>query len=343
MPAEIARPRRLRAAARIRQPAALGEDAADDPPPRRGQEPRDRLELSVRLAPPGLRQAAQQAMGVRVAGIGEQRIRRPLLDQHAGIEHADALAHPPDDAEIVADQQQRGRELAPQRRDQVEHLGLHRRVEPGRRLVEHEERGLLGQRHADQDTLLLAARELVRIARHHAPGRRDPHPPEHRRRPRLRRRARNPQHLPRLRHLPPDRERRVERARRILEHHRNMRRAEPPERPRVEPGDILARDADAPGGDPPRPRQNAERGQRQRRFPAARFAHQPIGPTGGKRKTHPAQHALIAPARPIGNLQPLHRKRRAHAAIAPCSPSASRLTPTTSEAVAAASNATVHQ
>ena len=54
--------------------------------------------------------------------------------------------------------------------DQVEHLGLDRRVEPGRRLVEDQQRRVLRERHRDHDALLHPARELMRIALHHRAG-----------------------------------------------------------------------------------------------------------------------------------------------------------------------------
>ena len=65
-------------------------------------------------------------------------------------------------AEVVADEQHRRVELGLQARDQVEHLRLDGRVEPGRRLVEDQQRRVLGERHRDHDALLHAARELVR-------------------------------------------------------------------------------------------------------------------------------------------------------------------------------------
>ena len=51
--------------------------------------------------------------------------------------------------------------------DEVEHLGLDGRVEAGRRLVEDQERRVLGERHRDDDALLHAAGELVRDSGHH--------------------------------------------------------------------------------------------------------------------------------------------------------------------------------
>ena len=47
--------------------------------------------------------------------------------------------------------------------DQVEHLGLDRRVEAGRRLVQHQQVGVGGERHREHHPLLLAAGQLVRV------------------------------------------------------------------------------------------------------------------------------------------------------------------------------------
>ena len=56
------------------------------------------------------------------------------------------------------------------RGDEVEHLGLDRRVEPGRRLVEDEQRRVLRERHRDHDALLHASGELMRVALEHGVG-----------------------------------------------------------------------------------------------------------------------------------------------------------------------------
>ena len=57
------------------------------------------------------RDAAQQPDGVRMARVVQDLERRPLLDELAGVQHPDAVAHPGDHAEVVADEQQRGAEL----------------------------------------------------------------------------------------------------------------------------------------------------------------------------------------------------------------------------------------
>ena len=144
------------------QPGDLGPEAR--------QEARDRVEPAVVLADAAARDAAQQADRVRVARVLEDRLDRALLDEPAGVEHADAVAHLRDHAEVVADEEHRRVELGLQVRDEIEHLGLDRRVEAGRRLVEDQQRRVLGERHRDHDALLHPARELVRVAAHHRAG-----------------------------------------------------------------------------------------------------------------------------------------------------------------------------
>ena len=54
-------------------------------------------------------------------------------------------------------------ELGAQPAQQVENLRLRRHVEARRRLVEHDQLGVAGERHRDHDALLLTAGELVWI------------------------------------------------------------------------------------------------------------------------------------------------------------------------------------
>ena len=95
---------------------------------------------------------------------------RPFLQQPAGVEHPDAVAEPGDHPDVVADQQDRRVDLALQRLDQVEHLGLDGRVQRGRRLVQEEHLRIRRERHRDQHALLLPGRELVRVAAEDAGG-----------------------------------------------------------------------------------------------------------------------------------------------------------------------------
>ena len=69
-----------------------------------------------------------------------------------------------DHGEVVRDEQIGQAELAPQPRQQIDDLRLHRNVQRGHRLVAHHEVRLQHQRAGDADALALAAGELVRIA-----------------------------------------------------------------------------------------------------------------------------------------------------------------------------------
>src|SRR6478609_5422848 len=62
-----------------------------------GDRPRDRGEpLPARRIEP--RDGAEQAVGVRVARVGEQLVALPALDDAAGVQHVDLVAQPGDDA-----------------------------------------------------------------------------------------------------------------------------------------------------------------------------------------------------------------------------------------------------
>ena len=167
------------AAALLDEPAPVGEDAPLLDASGRRQKARDRVERRLVLERVAPRDAAQQPDRVGMAWVVEHLPGGPFLDQLAGVQDPDAIAHLGDHAEVVADEQQRGPELVTQRRDQVEHLGLDGRVERGRRLVEDQQRRLGGERHRDHDALEHPARELVRIAVHDAAGVGDPDLLEH--------------------------------------------------------------------------------------------------------------------------------------------------------------------
>ena len=75
-----------------------------------------------------------------------------------------------DDRQVVADEQQRHAALAHQAVEQLEDLGLGGDVERGRRLVGDQQLRAAGERHGDGDALALAARDLVRIGARDAVG-----------------------------------------------------------------------------------------------------------------------------------------------------------------------------
>ncbi len=273
---------------------------------------------------------------------GQQIRRRPLLHQAARIQHPDPVTHPFDDRNVVADEQDRRRELLPQRRHQIQHFGFHRRIQPRRRLVQHQQRRALRQRHRDHHPLLHPPRKLMRIRPHHPPRPRDPHLRQHRLRPRQRLPPPHARRLEHFRDLPPHRHRRIERPPRILIHHRNFLEPQPPQPRLVQRADIHPVDQHLPAADEPRPRQRPQRRERRRRLAAPALAHQPIRLARRDRERHPPQHQLLDAPRPIPDAQIPKLERGRHSSAA-WMPSATRLTPTTSDAVAPAANATVHQ
>src|SRR5207247_7573497 len=84
--------------------AARSEDAALRPRQRRRHLAGDRPERCRMLVGAQHRDAVEQAAGIGMARIAEDLADRALLDQLAGIHHADTVADPDDGAEIVADE-----------------------------------------------------------------------------------------------------------------------------------------------------------------------------------------------------------------------------------------------
>ena len=99
-----------------------------------------------------------------MAGRGEQRLRRPGLDDGAEVHHRDAVGDVLDHGEIVRDEDVGEAEPVLQVAQQVEDLRADRDVERGDRLVADDELRLDRQRARDRDALALAAGKLVRVA-----------------------------------------------------------------------------------------------------------------------------------------------------------------------------------
>ena len=132
----------------------MDEDAGGKIRPDRRQEAGDRVEPAAVLAQPA---AGEQRKRPTVYGWrGSCRISSvgPSSTELARVEHADALAGLPDHAEVVADEEDGGAEPLLQLSDEVEHLGLDRGVEPGRRLVEDQQARVRRERHRDDHALL---------------------------------------------------------------------------------------------------------------------------------------------------------------------------------------------
>ena len=206
--------------------AAVHEDAGRQRRADLRQVPGDRGQRPLALADAAARQRAQEAERVRVLWVLEHRRRVALLDDLAGVHHADAVAQGADDAEVVGDEQDRGVHLGLQRADEVEHARLDRGVEPGRRLVEDEEPGVRRERDGDDDALLHPARQLVRIALGDRLGVGDLDPLERLERALLRLRLVLPEDREGLDDLRADLGRRVQGGARVLVDHRGVVGAE---------------------------------------------------------------------------------------------------------------------
>src|SRR5690349_16136554 len=134
-----------------------------------------RRERRRRLAGPGFPEAGGLDVGVghrhggqELAGVGMAWPREALCarELHHGpeIQHQDALAEPPHDREVVADEEQAHLRLAPQALEERQDLALRRPIERAQGLVAYEEAWLQDRGARDGDALTLSARELVRVA-----------------------------------------------------------------------------------------------------------------------------------------------------------------------------------
>ena len=107
------------------------------------------------------------------SGFVVELVRRRDLDDRAEIHDGDPVGDVPDDREVVRDEEIGELEVVLQRLEQVEDLRLDRHVERRDRLVGDDEVRVDGERARDADSLALAARELVRIARRRVRGQPD--------------------------------------------------------------------------------------------------------------------------------------------------------------------------
>ncbi len=211
------------------------------------------------------RDGRQQALRVRVAGIGEQRLGGRDLDDPAEVHDGDPVAQVPDHGQVVRDQQQRQPQLGAQVLEQVQNRRLHADVERGDRLVGDQQLRLESECAGDGDSLALPAGELARVGVHCLFGEADE--PEQLPGVRLdlgrRHDVVHPQQF--VQHAA-DGEPRVERRVRVLEDHLDLAlvRARPAARQQL---------AVEPDVAPVRPLQPGQ-GPGQRRLARARLAHQ---------------------------------------------------------------------
>ena len=330
--------------------AAIDVDAGRQRRPDLGQRAGDGEEGLLVLADAVAGEAAQQADGVGVLGVVEDLAGRPLLDDLPGVHHADPVAHRADHAEVVGDEQDGGRGLVAQGLDQVEHLRLHRGVEAGRRLVQHQELRVAGQGHGDHHALLHAARQLVRVAAHHRRRVGDAHPPERVGGQPLGLGRLVPEQREALDDLRSDAQRRVQGSAGILVHHRRVAGAERAQLRVVHQRDVVTGHLHVAGGDAAVGREVAQRGEGGGRLAAAGLPHQAVGLAWGDAEGDaPQDGARDAPHvvrdLEVGHLEGGGRRRRdgvGHASDTAWMESAIRFTAITSEAMASAGNNVGH-
>lgn len=126
---------------------------------------RRRFDARQVLHPPTLIDSGnggQEVAGVRMQRILEQLFRAGLLDDSPLECDRYAIAHVSNDSEVVRDEEQGQSELASQRFQENQDLGLHRDIERGDRFVEDQHVGLNGQGSRNTRSLTLTAAELVR-------------------------------------------------------------------------------------------------------------------------------------------------------------------------------------
>ena len=161
-----------RGSIRTQTGAACGHRPANRQPGSGSIELRDRS-LDRDQAAPAVRRrwdGADQSTGVRVERRPEDPIGRTRLHELAGVHHGRPGTDPADERQIVADVQHGHVVALLQFREQIHDAGLDRDVEGGGRLVGDQELRIRRQCLGDHDALLHAARQLVRVARHHLPG-----------------------------------------------------------------------------------------------------------------------------------------------------------------------------
>ena len=218
-----------RPASLVGERAAIDEHAGRQRRADLRERARDRVQHTLRLAHAVARQALQQPDRVGVLGLLEDLDGVTLLDELAGVHDADAIAHRADHAQVVGDQQDRRVRLVAQRSHEVEHLCLDSRIETRCRLVEHEQLRVAGECHGDDDALLHAPRQLVRVALHDALRIGDAHTAQCAERLLPSVSPVDTEDREGLGDLTADLQRRIQGRARVLVHHRRLGRPEPPE------------------------------------------------------------------------------------------------------------------
>ena len=165
-------------------------------------------------------------------GAGEDLSHRAVLHDAACVHDGDLVGQVGNHCKIVGDVQRRDTVQLRKRADRCKYMCLRRYVEAGGRLVEHNDRRTAGKCHGQTDALLLAARELMRVATQEVCIGREQYLFHHlgdaRRASRIG--YAEPVHIEYLAQLLADGERRVERRCRVLRHVGNRATTDGPQR-----------------------------------------------------------------------------------------------------------------
>ena len=105
-----------------------------------------------------------QGAGIRVQRFPENDIAGPLFHDAPEVHDDGGVTEVLDHVQVVADEQVGQAEITLQVVEQVQDLRLHRDIERGSRLIEHDEAGAQGERAGNANALPLATGELVRVA-----------------------------------------------------------------------------------------------------------------------------------------------------------------------------------
>ena len=110
------------------------------------------------------RDGVDEGAGVVGLGVGEYLVGGARFDDAAVLHDHDAVGEVFHHAKVVGDEEVGEMVVAFEVVEQVEHLGLHRHVEGGYRLVANHQFGVEDEGACDADALPLAAAEFVRVA-----------------------------------------------------------------------------------------------------------------------------------------------------------------------------------
>ena len=245
-----------------------------------------------------------------------------------------------------------------QRRDEVEHLCLHRGVEGGRGLVEYEQRGLRGERHGDHDSLQHSARQLVGVGAQERARIRDLHHPQQFLGARQRLVPVGPSDLEHLGDLAPYPDGRVEGPTGLLVDHRDRTGAESAQGGLVHLGGILAVDDDRSAAETTIAGQVPGDGEGGGGLAAARLADEPERLLAPDAERDVAQGQPVVAPHTVGDIEVAHlegrgrllddgglvgRSCKSHWTRTASIESPMRLIAMTSEAMASAGKSVSHQ